>query len=232
MSPTRHKERHDKSPWILSKWRIVLSALSGDASDTTVISVNFLHVVCDTSFRFLVIRKQKVVMSRFDKYAASISESIIQMTFMDEIKREKIVFLCVWFFLLEQQFLNTYSYYIICPHVEDTGGLSNYQTHRQRRRDIIHACTKVKYGRRKKNEITNIKNVIYGGEEGCLLWHLEFQVSSAILNMSIYRLFIVSALSDQMEIRVQHMLCHVITGVITSTGNQLQQILKNNKVYS
>lgn len=54
------------------------------------------------------------------------------------------------FFLLEQQFLNTYSYYIICPHVEDTGGLSNYQTHRQRRRDIIHACTKVKYGRRKK----------------------------------------------------------------------------------
>lgn len=59
-------------------------------------------------------------MSRFDKYAASISESIIQMIFMDEIKREKIVFLCVWFFLLEQQFLNTYSYYIICPHVEDT----------------------------------------------------------------------------------------------------------------
>lgn len=49
-------------------------------------------------------------MSRFDKYAASISESIIQMTFMDEIKREKIVFLCVWFFLLEPQFLNTYSY--------------------------------------------------------------------------------------------------------------------------
>lgn len=31
-------------------------------------------------------------MSRFDKYAASISESIIQMTFLDEIKREKIVF--------------------------------------------------------------------------------------------------------------------------------------------
>lgn len=109
-------------------------------------------VVCDTSFkfRFLVIRKQKVVMSRFDKYAASISESIIQMTFLDQIKREKIVFLCVWFFLLEQQFLNTY--YIICLYVEDTGGLSNYQTHRQRRRDIIHACTKVKYGRRKKNE--------------------------------------------------------------------------------
>lgn len=193
--------------------------------------MNFLHVVCETSFkfRFLVIRKQKVVMSRFDKYAASISESIIQMTFLDQIKREKIVFLCVWFFLLEQQFLNTYYIWL---YVEDTGGLSNYQTHRQRRRDIIHACTKVKYGRRKKNEITNIKNVIYGGKEGCLLRHLEFQVSSAILNMSIYRLFIVSALSDQMEIRVQHMLCHVITGVITSTGNQLQQILKKNKVYS
>lgn len=188
-------------------------------------------VVCATSFkfRFLVIRKQKVVMSRFDKYAASISESIIQMTFLDQIKREKIVFLCVWFFLLEQQFLNTYYIWL---YVEDTGGLSNYQTHRQRRRDIIHACTKVKYGRRKKNEITNIKNVIYGGEEGCLLSHFEFQVSSAILNMSIYRLFIVSALSDQMEIRVQHMLCHVITGAITSTGNQLQQIIKNNKVHS
>lgn len=28
------------------------------------------------------------------------------------------------------------------------------------------------------------------------------------------------------------MLCHVITGAITSTGNQLQQILKNNKVHS
>lgn len=70
-------------------------------------------------------------MSRFDKYVVSISESIIQMTFMDEIKRQKIVFLCVWFFLLEQQFLNTY--YIICPYVEDTGGLPNYQTHRQRR---------------------------------------------------------------------------------------------------
>lgn len=62
-------------------------------------------------------------MSRFDKYVVSISESIIQMTCMDEIKRQKIVFLCVWFFLLEQQFLNTY--YIICPYVEDTGGLSN-----------------------------------------------------------------------------------------------------------
>lgn len=85
---------------------------------------------------------------------------------------------------------------------------------------------------KKKNEITNIKNVIYGGEEGCLLSHFEFQVSSAILNMSIYRLFIVSALSDQMEIRVQHMLCHVITGAITSTGSQLQQIIKNNKVHS
>lgn len=60
------------------------------------------RVVCDTSFkfRFLDTRKQKVVMSRFDKYAASISESIIQMTFLDEIKREKIVFsMCLIFFL-------------------------------------------------------------------------------------------------------------------------------------
>lgn len=125
-------------------------------------------VVCDTSFkfRFLVIRKQKVVMSRFDKYAASISESIIQMTFLDQIKRKKIVFLCVWFFLLEQQFLNTYSYYIICPHVEDTGGLSNYQTHRQRRRDIIHACTKVKYGRRKKMKLRIWKTWYTGERKG------------------------------------------------------------------
>lgn len=123
-------------------------------------------VVCDTSFkfRFLVIRKQKVVMSRFDKYAASISESIIQMTFLDQIKRKKIVFLCVWFFLLEQQFLNTYSYYIICLCVEDTGGLSNYQTHRQRRRDIIHACTKVKYSRRKKKMKLRILKTWYTGE--------------------------------------------------------------------
>lgn len=39
-------------------------------------------------------------MSRFDKYAASISESIIQMTFLDEIKREKIVFFYVFDFFL------------------------------------------------------------------------------------------------------------------------------------
>lgn len=123
-------------------------------------------VVCDTSFkfRFLVIRKQKVVMSRFDKYAASISESIIQMTFLDQIKRKKIVFLCVWFFLLQQQFLNTY--YIICLYVEDTGGLSNYQTHRQRRRDIIHACTKVKYSRRKKMKLRILKTWYTGERKG------------------------------------------------------------------
>lgn len=64
---------------------------------------------------------------------------------------------------------------------------------------------------------------------------VTLRVSSVISDtehMSIYRLFIVSALSDQMEIRVQHMLCNVITGAITSTGNQLQQIIKNNKVHS
>lgn len=37
-------------------------------------------------------------MSRFDKYVVSISESIIQMTFMDEIKRQKIVFYVFDFF--------------------------------------------------------------------------------------------------------------------------------------
>lgn len=39
-------------------------------------------------------------MSRFDKYAASVSESIIQMTFMDEIKREKKIFYVFDFFFI------------------------------------------------------------------------------------------------------------------------------------
>lgn len=44
-------------------------------------------------------------MSRFDKYAASISESIIQMTFLDEIKKEKIVFsMCLIFFYKNSSF--------------------------------------------------------------------------------------------------------------------------------